>query len=929
MAETVLLLAIKKIGNALAREVTNQAGAQFAKHAGQLTELQGSMGRIMRELRVMHDFLCQMDIRSRGNQVYQGWLEEVRKLVYVMDDMVDEYIHLVGFQRDLGCCFYLKRSFRQPRYVLSLDRIASKVKETEKDLAHLSQTKERWVLNTNNGDLTSNSTYSILQSPKDLASISRSLDEEDLVGIDDNKQKLVEWLGDGDTTRSIIVVHGMGGLGKTTLVSAVYKKEREKFDCHAWVSVSQTYTREDILRRLIIDIFRGQKNAPDNIATLDMTALQDTLKSFLEQRKYLIVLDDVWSPQVYNDLSGALVPNLMGSRLIITTRNTDICHLTLPEKAMKLKRLSEDDSWELFCRKAFLKHECPKELTDLSKTIVNKCEGLPLAIVSIGSLLFVRDKTCREWKRIHDQLSWELNNNPGLEHIRNVLHLSFIYLPTYLKSCFLYCSMFPEDYLFKRKMFIRLWIAEGFIERRGGSTMEEVAEECMKELVHMSMLQLVEKNSFGRIKSFRMHDIVRELAVHLCWRECFGIAYSNKDKLGESIEEKDERRMVTHTFTEDIIQNNISSLLRLRSLVALDKSTPSLSRVLLVIANNSKYMSVLQLSGLPIDNVPEAIGNLFNLRHLGLRDTKVKLLPNSVEKLSNLMTLDLINSEIQELPRGIVKLKKLRHLFAEKASDRSGREFRCRTGVRIRRGLEKLSELQTLQALEVQDEVSVRRLGELRQMRSIRIWGVKGSYSKGLCESLCQMKFLSYLDINASDENEILQLNGLNPLLLNIQKLRLNGRLAQGGELLGAPATSRGQNTNNSLYSMRLNWSQLAEDPLPSLSRWLNLTDLWLNRAYVGEQLVFLPGWFPRLKKLGLWDMPNLKRLEIQQGAMTSLEELYLTNLPAMTEVPPGIEFLKHTLKYLIFFEISQDFLMVLRQCLRSIIWRYTLASDA
>ncbi|KAF0896622.1 hypothetical protein E2562_026737 [Oryza meyeriana var. granulata] len=100
MAETVLVLVIKKIGIALANEVTNQASAQFAKHAVQLTELQGSMGRIMRELRVMHDFLCQMDIPSRGNQVYQGWLEEVRKVVYVMEDMVDEYLHLVGRQRD-------------------------------------------------------------------------------------------------------------------------------------------------------------------------------------------------------------------------------------------------------------------------------------------------------------------------------------------------------------------------------------------------------------------------------------------------------------------------------------------------------------------------------------------------------------------------------------------------------------------------------------------------------------------------------------------------------------------------------------------------------------------------------------------------------------------------------------------------------------
>ncbi|KAF0896621.1 hypothetical protein E2562_026736 [Oryza meyeriana var. granulata] len=159
----------------------------------------------------------------------------------------------------------------------------------------------------------------------------------------------------------------------------------------------------------------------------------------------------------------------------------------------------------------------------------------------------------------------------------------------------------------------------------------------------------------------------------------------------------------------------------------------------------------------------------------------VKLLPNPIEKLSNLMTLDLLNSKIQELPVRIVKLKKLRHLFAEKVSDPTLPDFRYRTGVCIHSGLEKLRDLQTLQALQVRDEGCVRRLGELRQMRSIRIWGVKGSYFKGLSESLRQMEFLSHLSINASGEEEILQLDldGLNWLPPNLQRLSLGGRLAQ------------------------------------------------------------------------------------------------------------------------------------------------------
>lgn len=927
MAETVLLLAMKKIGFAVASEVTKQASAQFGKHKLQLTELQGSMGRIKIELHVMHNFLCQMDIRSRGNQVYQGWLEEVRKVVYVMEDMVDEYLHLVGHQSEFGCCFCLKRLFRQlPRSAPSLDRIASMVKEIEKNLVHLSETKDRWVLVTNNG-VNSYSSYNIVQGPQDLISISRSLYQDDLVGIEDNKQQLVEWLEDGEPTHSVIVVHGMGGLGKTALASTVYRKAREKFDCDAWISISQTYTREDILRKLIIEIFKDQPTGPSNIAGMDMTSIQEELKSFLERMKYLIILDDVWTPQVYNDLLGALVPNLKGSKIIITTRNADVGHLTFPEMVLEIKRLSVDDSWKLFCKKAFLKRKCPEELKDLSEQIVSKCEGLPLAIVSIGSLLFVRDKTREEWKMIHDQLSWELVNNPRMEHVRNVLHLSYIYLPTNLKSCFLYCSLFPEDYILKRKNLIRLWIAEGFVEKRGGSTMEEVAQGYLKELIHRNMLQLVEKNTFGRIRSFKMHDIVRELAIDLCRRECFGVAYNCKHKCNQPLDEKDERRMVIHGLDKDTNQDILREC-HLRSFIALDKRviTAFDKGILPLVVDKYRYMSVLDLSWLPVDNVPDAISDLFNLRHLGLRDSKVRLLPNSIEKLSNLLTLDLYSSKIQELPRGIVKLNRLRHLFADRENDRYGRDLRSRTGVCIPKGLGKLRELQTLQAIEVRDEGTVRRLGELRQMRSIRIFGVKGSHCKVLCESLLQMEFLTNLDIMASDENEVLQLNGLKPLPPNLQKLTLRGRLEQQGMILGAAAAAA-RGPNHSLYSIHLSWSQLVEDPLPNLSQWSKLTELWLTRAYMGEQLTFLQGWFPSIKKLYLRDMPNLKRLEIHQGTMEGLQQLLLLNLRSMVKVPPGIEFLQPTLNFLGFGEISRNFLAVLCRCSRlsGIRWSYSL----
>lgn len=213
----------------------------------------------------------------------------------------------------------------------------------------------------------------------------------------------------------------------------------------------------------------------------------------------------------------------------------------------------------------------------------------------------------------------------------------------------------------------------------------------------------------------------------------------------------------------------------------------------------------------------------------------MNLLPKSIEKLSNLLTLDLYRTNIEELPIGIVKLQRLRHLFAEKASDRSERVFRCLSGICIPKGLRNLRNLQTLQTLEAQSE-SIRHLGELGQLRSLRIWNVKGVYCGHLCESLAQMQSLSHLTVGASDENVILRLNALPP---NLQKLRLNGQLDE-DTLDQSPLF---QEAGRYLYSLRLYWSQLRGDPLPSLSRLSNLTELRFSNAYNREKLAFLTGY--------------------------------------------------------------------------------------
>jgi len=913
MAEAVILLAVKKISIALGNEAISQASSRFTNFVTQIAELHGSMTRISRELRFIHGFLCKMDVRNRNDQAYEIWVEETRKLAHGIEDIVDEYLHLVRNGHDIGWTFYITEGFKKPKVLLSLNRIISLIKEAEASLVHLFQVKERWVPMANAGQ--SNDSGYIVERSQYLASASRSI-SGDLVGIEQNKETLLNWLRNDGMALSTIVLHGMGGLGKTALAANVYKEEREYYDCHAWISVSQTNSPVVILRKLLVELFQGEENLPSKLATMDMIGIQEALGEFLKEKKYLIVLDDVWTSEALNYLSGALVQNLKGSRVVITTRIANVAMLASKERVLTIDCLSEAKSWELFCKKAFQRetdHDCPADLKAVSEKIVMKCKGLPLAIVSVGSLLSVREKNLAEWKRINNQLSWEMTNNPGLDDVRNILYLSFIYLPTYLKSCFLYCTMFPEDYTLRRKVLMRLWIAEGFIEERGESTLEEVAEGYLVELVHRNMLQILECNSFGRIRSCKMHDIVRELAIDLSRKESFGIAFQYQN---HGVLDKDTRRLAIVKSSNDIFSS--INLPHLRSCKIFDETMPS-SRILHSLSAKSKYIAVLELRGLPIEKVPDAVGCLFNLRYFGLRHSKVKFLPKSIEKLSNLETLDVFNSYIQELPPGIVKLKNLRHLLVERVSDPSWRAFRSRHGMHIPKGLLNLTNLQTLHAIEAQDQ-SIKDLGELSQLRTLRVWNIKGTQCERLSVSLHRLQFLYNMHIAMCDENEVLRLNMLNSPLPNLEKLCLRGKLDE-----GTLESSLFQTGDQKLRALYLIWSQLKEDPLPCISRLHNLTQLNLTRTCNGDKLIFRSGWFPNLKFLLVRDLPNLLQLVIQEGAMESIQTLQLAHLDKLKDVPLGIELLT-SLQRLSFLHVTEDFLMLLNQCSRiqHIRWWYS-----
>uniref|UniRef100_A0A0A9HSG0 Uncharacterized protein n=1 Tax=Arundo donax TaxID=35708 RepID=A0A0A9HSG0_ARUDO len=512
--------------------------------------------------------------------------------------------------------------------------------------------------------------------------------------------------------------------------------------------------------------------------------------------------------------------------------------------------------------------------------MVEKCDGLPLALVVIGSILSLKTKSIKEWKLFYDQLIWELHRNENLNHVGKILNLSYKYLPVYLKNCFLYCAMFPEDYLIHRKRLIRFCISEGFIEQ-GACSLEDIAEGYLGELVRRSMLHVVETNSFGRMKCLRMHDLVRELAIFQSAKESFSTIFDGNHRV---IQEGLDSCRVSMLQCGKGIPSSIDPF-RLRTFITCYRCM-ALSSWYSSIFSKSKYLAVLDLSYLPIEVVTDSVGELFNLRLLCLDGTNVKELPKSMTKLQNLQTLSLERTKLLNFPQGFSKLKKLRYLFALQLLDVTDNFFSSWEAVEPFKGLWNLNELQTLGAIKA-SELFVAKLGNLSQLRALSISDVRSKHCAQLCVSLSKMHQLSRLRISACNEDELLQLDDLtfpNPP----QTLELYGRLSEG--TLESPFFS---SHGSQLLQMKLSWCQFVESPVTHLSKLSKLSELTLTQAYTGQQLDFHADWFLNLKRIHLRDLPHVNQIYIHEGALVSLEHLCISGLLELREVPVGVDFLK------------------------------------
>ncbi|XP_019164465.1 PREDICTED: putative disease resistance RPP13-like protein 3 [Ipomoea nil] len=328
-------------------------------------------------------------------------------------------------------------------------------------------------------------------------------DKEFKTILDKLKQQSAEQL-------QVVSIVGMGGIGKTTLAGKVYKDPSitSYFYKQEWVTVSQEYTVVQMLRCLIGCV---SASSDDEQSNNDLGQLADSLQKSLKGQRYLILIDDIWSKEAWDSLRRCFPDNNNnnGSRILLTSRLREVAEYAASSgnSIINMPFLDVNESWNLYCC-VFGKTEKNSVFDQIGRDIVKKCKGLPLAITLVASLLSKTKKKVEKWKNVAERVIGDSN-----EACSSVLSLSYNQLPHPSKACFLYFGVFPEDYEIPVKKLVKLWAAEGFLGAVNNENLEEVATECLQDLVDRSLV-LVGKQSYdGKIKTIRMHDLLRDLCI--------------------------------------------------------------------------------------------------------------------------------------------------------------------------------------------------------------------------------------------------------------------------------------------------------------------------------------------------------------------------------------------------------------------------------
>ncbi|XP_062196655.1 disease resistance protein Pik-2-like isoform X2 [Phragmites australis] len=688
---------------ALAEKLRGLLGDEYALQAG----VRGDIDFLQSELQRMEAFLLDYARCQTTTALVKDWAREVQELAYDFEDAVDDFTHRVGpapASTPAKVAYFVST-------LMARRQIAEQARSLRARALEVSERRKRYD-------------YAILP-PSDASSSSLRLpptvyaelaNQSNMVGLDGPREDIIGKLMDAGTKdasgrRRVASMVGFAGVGKTTMAMALYLSLGSRFQCRAFVTVSRKFDVRRVLKDILQQVMMTTCSDPAmaGVETLEVRQLVGKLRENLQDKRYLIIIDDLWEISAWEDISHVLPENNLDCIIITTTRNESVadacCSRYHPGHFVhRVESLKDHDARTLFLGRIFGSEDnYPHDLEEVSLKILKKCSGLPLAIVCISSLLAATQPQATKWEKVHKSLGSEIDSNDNLRSLKQALKLGYDDLPQHLKVCLLYLSAFPEDRKIQRERLTRRWIAEGFIAEKPGMSLQEVAESYFSELIERSMIQAVDVDCFGEVHACRIHDVMFELISMQSFEENF-VTLIGDNRCSASRQWCNVRRLSLDCTTAadglDLSSFNMSHARSLTIYGHID-NIPSIPEC--------RFLRTLDFEcceGVDSRHLMN-IGDLFMLKYLSLKSTWISKLPWKIGEMKCLETLDLTQTNIRELPVEITRLKRLVHLLAG--------------GAELPQGVGNMGSLQTLciRAASKKSKEAVKELVRLTSLRKL------------------------------------------------------------------------------------------------------------------------------------------------------------------------------------------------------------------
>ena len=640
-----------EIGYGIAVKVLQLLGSRTFQEISSAWGFKGDLKRIGRRVLAIKAVLFDAEEKQASNERLRTWLRELKDVLIDAENVLDEFQYRV-LQKDVMKINGSSRKkvqffFSGSNPLVFRFEMANKIKGVRERLDDISALKDEFNLAAQLED------RSPTVNRRDMTH--SFVPSQNVIGRNDDKEKIMDLLMQLDASRnvSVIPIVGIGGLGKTTLAKLVYNDEQvvSHFQqLRMWVCVSEDFD----VTRLIKEILKSAKVPVDENLGIDQW--QNSLRELLKDKKFLLVLDDVWNDDrnKWMELEDLLLGGCNGSKIIVTTRNSSVATIMGTASPYNLEGLSEENCMSLFVKLAFKKGEeeqCPN-LLNIGREIVKKCKGVPLAVRTLAGPLYSKVDE-HEWISIRDNEIWNLEQKEG--DILPALKLSYNHLPFHLKQCFAYCSVFLKDHDFNNVRLIQFWLAHGILQspKDKNVELEDVGDLYIKELLSRSFFQDFSQEEFVPIYTFKMHDLVHDLALSIAKGECSVV--TKKSTLAAE---------VCHLSFLENGQEVTTQLEKLNKVQTIIFQTKQPASLLEVCITRFKYLRMLDLIDSSFEVLPSSIGSLKHLRYLDLTSNRmIKQLPDSICKLHSLQTLELGTcSNLERLPKGIRDIISLRVL---------------------------------------------------------------------------------------------------------------------------------------------------------------------------------------------------------------------------------------------------------------------------